>query len=237
MNIIDVRKQLPTAGWAHPALTDMQVVVLHYAAGATEIGKTYSYEQGFLNILKSYAKLHMNRIGNDGIAYTYAVDKFGKVYRCRDNRVSWHCANVVGNNHGIGVICPLGDTEKPTEAMLQGLRELFLDIKRQYPSVVFKGHKDMSNTACPGSALYDWLQSFNRGDTPMPENKPQIKKIKGIAVVFQAPSLKSAPVLSLPNDHIEGFDKVVVGDSVLGSTRWYHCSSGAGFIPECMVSV
>ncbi|NJL56886.1 N-acetylmuramoyl-L-alanine amidase, partial [bacterium] len=37
-------------------------------------------------------------IGNDSIAYTFVVDKYGNLYRVRDrDRISWHTGNGWGN--------------------------------------------------------------------------------------------------------------------------------------------
>lgn len=69
-----------------------------------------------------------------------------------------------GYNKGYIGICLLGNfqIELPTDKQLNALKEELTTICDGYglSRNTIKGHRDVSNTLCPGEAIYEWLQKF-----------------------------------------------------------------------------
>lgn len=92
---------------------------------------------------------HLNN-GWTGIGYHYFVRKNGTIYRGRpENAIGAHA--VGANTNSIG-ICAEGryNVETMPEAQKNAIKELIADIKSRYGNLAVKGHKEVSNTSCPG---------------------------------------------------------------------------------------
>lgn len=92
---------------------------------------------------------HLNN-GWTGIGYHYFVRKDGSIYRGRpENVVGAHA--IGANTNSIG-ICAEGryNVETMPEAQKNAIKELIADIKSRYGNLAIKGHKEVSNTSCPG---------------------------------------------------------------------------------------
>lgn len=92
---------------------------------------------------------HLNN-GWTGIGYHYFVRKDGTIYRGRpENAIGAHA--VGANTNSIG-ICAEGryNVETMPEAQKNAIKELIADIKSRYGNLAVKGHKEVSNTSCPG---------------------------------------------------------------------------------------
>jgi len=101
------------------------------------------------------------------VGYHYVILADGKLIQTRrDNELGCH---TIPNDGKIG-ICVVGNfmTEKPTPPQLDTLGVLCSRLKKDYNINEVKGHRDFSNTDCPGDNLYlfvlqdkiNWLQKL-----------------------------------------------------------------------------
>lgn len=99
--------------------------------------------------VKDINRWHLNN-GWTGIGYHYFVRKDGTIYRGRpENAIGAHAIGANGNSIGI---CAEGnyETETMPEVQKNAIKELIADIKSRYGNLAVKGHKEVSNTSCPG---------------------------------------------------------------------------------------
>lgn len=132
MNIIETNLKFNST----PTLRkSTQYIILHHRAGIGDIDGMH--------------KQHLHQ-GYAGIGYHFYIRKDGSVYRGRPlNTVGAHTTNY--NSASIG-ICFEGNFESeimPDKQIKSG-QELISYIKKIYPSVSIKKHKDLYNTVCPG---------------------------------------------------------------------------------------
>lgn len=135
MNIIEEKYD-----WAKPLTPRKKttLLVIHHEAGSG-------------NTAQQIHQYHRYHNGWSGIAYHYYVRKDGSIYRGRpENMVGGHCYGY--NSISIG-ICFEGNfcDEKMNAVQLKAGQELVADIKRRYPGIDIKRHKDLNATACPGT--------------------------------------------------------------------------------------
>ncbi len=87
------------------------------------------------------------------VGYHYVILSDGKLIQTRrDNELGCH---TIPNDGKIGICC-VGNfmLEKPTDAQLSTLGVLCNRLKKDYNINEVKGHRDFSNTECPGDNLY-----------------------------------------------------------------------------------
>jgi hypothetical protein len=150
----------------------------------------------------------------NGLQYHYKVARDGKIYRTRDvEEVTWHATNA--NPIAVG-ICLDGDLtkQKPTEAQLNGLRELLDEICAwlSIPKSKVFGHKELSSygnfTQCPGSALQYVIEYRDTGTIKLSTDKKPEKQEINIKEY-------EGKLVALPNGDryiIESGKKVIVPD-------------------------
>lgn len=113
---------------------------------------------------------HLSR-GWSGIGYHYYIDGNGGVWQGRPEWTqgahAYQDAQHEANTDGIG-ICLGGNFEQapPTQAQMQSLAELILDIRTRYADIPVIGHKDVQATACPGK-LFPWADLNARLAKPL----------------------------------------------------------------------
>ena len=131
--------------------TKTDYIILHHTAAT----------QGTVQAIHNY---HVNGRGWKGIGYNFYVRKDGKIYQ---GRPEWAVgAHATGyNDKSIGV-CAEGnfEAEKMPEAQKQGIIELIKELKKKYPNVQIKRHKDFAATACPGKnyPFVEIIQAVNK---------------------------------------------------------------------------
>ena len=79
---------------------------------------------------------------------------FGRVYQGRaDNEEGAH---TIGYNKQSVGICLQGnfEEEEPTPTQMDALKKLVKEKKESYNISVVNGHRNFSNTSCPGNNLY-----------------------------------------------------------------------------------
>ena len=92
------------------------------------------------------------------VGYHYLILGTGEVIQTRrDNEIGCHS---IPNDGKLG-ICLTGnfETETPSEAQLKSLKELLDKKLKEYnlDNWAIKGHRELSNTACPGKNLLIWV--------------------------------------------------------------------------------
>lgn len=90
------------------------------------------------------------KAGYAGIGYHFYIRKNGKIYRGRPiDVIGAHCLNYNGKSVGV---CFEGNFEKEemTEKQKTSGKELLNYLKKLYPNVYVKRHKDLNATLCPG---------------------------------------------------------------------------------------
>lgn len=95
-----------------------------------------------------------------GVGYNFIVDQDGTVYEGRGwEGVGSQCPGY--NRRGIGVYVAVGGDQKPTDAALRSVCDLYAEHTRRRGGKAPRkmGHKDGYGTACPGKHLYAWVQA------------------------------------------------------------------------------
>ncbi len=182
---ISIQPRASWAGDSRPALgalgaEDVRFLLVHHTAsanGADPIGTM----RGVYNFHTSPEK------GWPDVAYNFFIDQNGVVYEARTGSLDGPVeASATGGNQGFAqLVCLLGDftSQNPTEAALASLNSTLAWLADRYgldtspgaeatftsrgsnrwPSgtavtaSIVSGHRDMSQTACPGDTFYPYL--------------------------------------------------------------------------------
>lgn len=146
-----------------PNLNDPKFIIIHHGAGQLNFEQVNEYHKSKWGFQSSLTKdgietnNNMTKIINKPhsyIGYQYFIEKNGMIYRGRvDNEEGAHTIGY--NKQSIG-ICLQGDFEKeePTPAQMEALEKLVKEKKEQYNINKINGHRNFSNTSCPGKNLY-----------------------------------------------------------------------------------
>ena len=92
---------------------------------------------------------HKNN-GWECIGYHFFIRKDGSIYRGRkQNTIGAHA---YGHNYNSIGICFEGnfEEEEMPEAQIEAGKWICDYIRKQYPGIIFKGHRDFNSTSCPG---------------------------------------------------------------------------------------
>jgi len=116
------------------------------------------------NIVRSIQKYHQKERKWCDIGYHFLIDKNGKIY---EGRPLWAIgAHVAKHNIGNIGIALIGNYEEtmPSNKSIEALTDLVAWLAYNYniPIGNIKGHKDFSNTLCPGKHLYSLLPKIKR---------------------------------------------------------------------------
>ncbi len=110
-------------------------IVLHHRAGNGDVDSIHNE--------------HLKN-GYSGIGYHFYVRKDGQVFQGRPiDKIGAHCKGY--NNKTIG-ICFEGnfESEAMSDKQIKAGQKLISYVKKIYPNISIKNHKDLFNTACPG---------------------------------------------------------------------------------------
>ena len=114
-------------------------------------------------LLRRIEHHHQINLGWAAIGYHLLIGGSGTIYEGRPLR--WQGAHCGGdnnrNNIGISMIGEF-DAELPSFAQLRSLSRVLAHYRATYrlsARAVF-GHRDWKATACPGDALYAWLDDY-----------------------------------------------------------------------------
>ncbi len=182
---ISIQPRVSWAGDSRPAVgelgaEDVRFLLVHHTAsanGADPIGTM----RGVYNFHTSSEK------GWPDVAYNFFIDQNGVVYEARTGSLDGPVeASATGGNQGFAqLVCLLGDftSQNPTDAALASLNSTLAWLADRYgldtspgaeatfvsrgsnrwPSgtevtaSIVSGHRDMSQTACPGDTFYPYL--------------------------------------------------------------------------------
>ncbi|MDA9114023.1 N-acetylmuramoyl-L-alanine amidase [Alphaproteobacteria bacterium] len=104
-------------------------------------------------------KMHLG-FGWDGIGYHNVILRNGKVESGRPTY--WVGAHTYGYNQNSLGICLIGRNQF-TVQQFESLKNLIVELKREYPIAKIKGHRDMIDTqkTCPNFNVAEWLIKVN----------------------------------------------------------------------------
>lgn len=154
----------------------VQWLALHYPADSS-LPKPPTI-QNVAASLRGYRNYHIRTQKWPDIGYCYAIDQAGRVWECAGERVAAHSASPgypLANHDGIGVLLVLGNTEQPTGAMINAIRELRVHLRTRYHNMnAIMGHRDVPGaaTACPGEPVTALLRSGVLDSLPEPVTPP-----------------------------------------------------------------
>lgn len=128
-----------------PNLDEPKYIIIHNGGGDwsfEQVNKHHTDKWGFISSL------------GYGIGYQYFISYSGRVYQGRADTEEG--AHTIGYNKTSIGICLQGNmmNEEPTLAQLTALEKLVKEKKLRYNILKVNGHRDFSNTTCPGQNLY-----------------------------------------------------------------------------------
>jgi hypothetical protein len=131
--------------------------------------------------VRSFERHHMDTRGWNAIAYNWLVDSDGTVYEGRGSGVMGGATR--GKNSSTESICYIGFGDVFPVDAVEGIRSVIAHLQLKYGYGLFvKGHRDFASTACPGEAVYAWLQA---GAEEAPSN-PNAVDWDGIVAFLKA---------------------------------------------------
>lgn len=141
------------------ARQDTNRVIIHCSATKPEWWKDESVE----NVIEEFARWHHEKWGSSQCGYHFVIHRDGEIGEGRDE---WRQgAHVRGHNDDSLGICLVGGhgssandnpREHFTEAQMEALSGLILQLQRRYPGISVHGHNEYSAKACPGFRAKDW---------------------------------------------------------------------------------
>ncbi len=176
------------AGLPTEAPGDVRVLLVHHSASTNDYGEGAAADQ----IRQFHALHTGPEKGWPDVAYNFFVDRFGRVWEGRSGSIDGPViGDATGGNQGFSqLVCLIGDfvADEPTPEALDALVRVLawlgqregVDVtpgatasfpsrgSNRWPAGVtvetttIAGHRDMSQTACPGDAAYARV----RGDLP-----------------------------------------------------------------------
>lgn len=100
---------------------------------------------------------HLER-GWDGIGYHYVIEVKARLVAGRPEY--WKGSHAKGHNKNTIGICMIG-TDKFNCDQWSILQNLIRKLKIKYPGVKVVGHNEISDKACPGFDVQEWLVEHN----------------------------------------------------------------------------
>jgi N-acetylmuramoyl-L-alanine amidase len=147
--IVDVVGQLktnPNKSYNNRSISQIDRYIIHHSASTTATAT-------------DFARWHVDQRGWPGIGYHFVIEKDGTIKQTNYlTTVSYHTSEQ--NFTGVG-ICLSGnfEIEQPTAAQLASLRSLLGHLRSTVGNYPVWGHRDYTQTACPGVNLYPLVSS------------------------------------------------------------------------------
>lgn len=120
------------------------------------------------------------------MGYHFLITGDGKIHQ--GAKPTEERAHTIGYNDKAIGICLTGnfETEKPNERQLNSLSNLLEKLSEKYniPKYNIRGHRELSQTLCPGENLFNWLKEWrvkhiNIWKFLIKQIKLEIEKLKG----------------------------------------------------------
>ena len=133
--------------------------VIHYLGGVSSAAVAPFSTAKEMTKLRQVEAHHIDGNGWQGIAYNYAIGQTGTLYRLRGEQRSGATSGdadndgIPENHEARAVLFILGGTQTPSDASLSAFSEFWATD----PMPVI-GHRDSTDTECPGDKLYAWIQ-------------------------------------------------------------------------------
>ncbi|XP_055337271.1 peptidoglycan-recognition protein SC2-like [Paramacrobiotus metropolitanus] len=131
---------------------------IHHTAGAAS-----SDLASGKRVVKNIQNYHMDSNKWDDIGYSFLIGGDGTIFEGRGwNRVGAHTQGYNSNGYGIAFLGTF-TSQLPTARAISSAKALIADavsrgfLKQNY---ILKGHRQMGNTECPGSKLYQEIQKW-----------------------------------------------------------------------------
>lgn len=233
----DIRDQLPRADWRIGTRNATTSLTWHYNGPA--VAPDHQAGAGLIAQLKGDAEWQMRKgwggtvNGAPHLMYHLVIGRDGAMYQTADlYEQLWHCAHQDGNSRGLALHFPLGEGQAPSTAqMAAGFRASDL-LRAQFniPLNRVLGHLEWKHaTACPGSILMRYLESYRTGVRPTVAPTPIPAELRRFEVTSTAnANVRQGPGTSFPvagrmkPGTILFVDAVKVGEAVDGNHLWVH---------------
>jgi hypothetical protein len=184
---IDWRGEVPVQPWSNIGAREKDKgVVVHYAGLPTGLGR------GGVSLSEQVANevhyqmtpgLYSPGFTVNGMMYHFVVWE-DSVYQVRDeNAKLWHAADGTAedswNYSAFSVHVPIGEGQQASARMIQTLQEFCDDLLggMGLGRDRLKGHQEISNTACPGTLMDDFVRPYRVGGVLGP-HEPPIKPVR-----------------------------------------------------------
>jgi N-acetylmuramoyl-L-alanine amidase len=250
LDVRDLRPQLniipgvPSRAQRQGAVTSL---TLHYNGPA--VAGVGTPERELRQIVRIDVPNHQQRIGADSLMYHLVVLSDGSIHQTRDYElIAWHCRNREGNHHSLAIHLPVGGAQRPTARQWDATVALFEALIEDYdlegPGIV-KGHREWSETECPGPHLMERLRAWRGASSPPTDTAGdagfyRVRRDVSAARVRTGPGREFPVALDglarmWPGDLLEA-DGVVEGEPIAGDARWVHRRDGLGYVHASLVS-
>lgn len=148
-----------------------QGVHLHYNGPAVPPAVYAGDFESVKSFLRNTQNFHMNTRGWADIAYSFFVDRVGRIWEGRGwGVIGGHTQGFNSTSHAIYFI--LGDGQVPTPEQVESVRQLISEHNRRYGVGYVRGHQQApgNSTSCPGDAVMQLINSgsFNVGAAAEP---------------------------------------------------------------------
>ena len=153
--------------------------------------------------LEGVRRYHVNTKGWSDIAYNYAVDQTGDVWELRGwGYQSGANGGTRENDEYLAVLCILGQGQKPSDAMLAGVRSAVESFRVRYSTarkIVTHSAIRPDPTACPGPDLTRAVSSGALEPRPIPPKENDVELTTKIKVRNPDGTLATIPYEDLLN--------------------------------------
>jgi hypothetical protein len=166
---------------------DYKAAIIHHTVNANDYSKNEAKD-----MVLGICRFHRNGNGWDDIGYNFVVDKYGELFEGRNGGIDRANvgAHAIGFNEETAGIANLGDFDKvkPSKDQLKAQAKLIAWLSKEYDFPVdgkvklksqggqgnrfrkgekakideISGHKDLTQTDCPGTKLYGELKKIRK---------------------------------------------------------------------------
>ncbi len=147
-------------------------IIIHWGGSGT----AEETVAGSMDRLRRWDRYHTYSKGwLGGLAYNFAVDQLGKVYRCRGINQAGATSGdfeddgIPENKEGLAVVWIGGSASVPTEAAYEAMERVIIDSGLE----VVIGHMEVRKTQCPGP---DWMQFVAAESWTWPQPSPRFEQ-------------------------------------------------------------
>jgi N-acetylmuramoyl-L-alanine amidase len=133
-------------------------VVIHH----TEMGECYTVQDCII-VMRSIQDFHMDGNGWSDIGYSFLIGGDGTVFQGRGwDRVGAHAPGYNDKSIGISLIGNFM-VELPPDVEMEAAKSMIecgIELGYISPEYLLYGHRDVTDTDCPGDVLYDEISTW-----------------------------------------------------------------------------